>query len=239
MTPCQHTFFPCSQPDYELCSKCGTFHSTKALIPEEIYSKDYWSEKWKHSTIDEQQYNVDVHTEFGVTKNQFTLNRIVSDKNAVLELGCAPGILLRRLREDVGFTRVVGVDTDAGYEADIRRIGSHDGELLFGYFPEVMVHADSWTFSCIIGLDLFEHVPKPVEFLSECHRLLTTNGQLFMMLPIVSPDEPMDARFFHPVEHIYIYSQRHVSELLQAAGFSDITFDRWTKGHETVSAIKP
>lgn len=237
---CTHQCVPSTHADYEVCSQCGTFHSMAALPPEKLYiGSDYWSGGKGHSTIDEQVFNLDTFIPEGgkQTKNEFVRERIEPpDFNTVIELGCAPGILLKQLADM--FQVVIGVDADKAYEADIRRIsGLAKATILFGLFPRVTRSwRDSAFCSCIIGLDIFEHAPAPQAFLMECNRLLKPGGQLFLMTPLVSDDLP--ERIFEPKEHVFLHSELHMRQLLHATGFCDAVFDRWTPGHDTVSAWK-
>jgi 2-polyprenyl-3-methyl-5-hydroxy-6-metoxy-1,4-benzoquinol methylase len=236
---CQHKFGESSVPDYAVCEDCGTYFSLAALPPTLIYDKDYWSEKWNHGTIHDQRYNVDCHLEEGVSKNDFTISNIrIDDRESVLEIACAPGSLLTRLRE-IGFKEVVGIEVDPNYENDIREWG-HQGRLIFGYFPEITqdLREKDENYSLVIGLDILEHCFYGPEFIKECYRLLKSKGQLILMTPIISNQIEMTERFFHPIEHVYLYSEKYLTELLSEIGFTDITFDRWTIGHEMVSARK-
>lgn len=237
---CTHQYVDSAHADYQVCALCGTFHSMAALPPEKLYiGSDYWSEKWGHSSITDQVFNCDTFIPEGgkQTKNEFVRERIEPpDFNTVIELGCAPGILLKQLADM--FQVVIGVDADKAYEADIRRIsGLAKATILFGLFPRVTRSwRDSAFASCIVGLDIFEHAPAPQSFLMECNRLLKPGGQLFLMLPLASDDLP--DRLFEPREHCYIHSRVHMEQLLRATGFQDVLFDRWTPGHDTVEAWK-
>ncbi len=241
MTTCRHTFFPCDVPQYERCSICGTYHSLGALDPKEIYDKDYWSEKWGHGTIQDQNYNVEKHLENGVSKNEFVISLIWDrDRTAALEIACSPGSLLKRLHE-LDYLGVNGIEVDPAYEKEILEMAHYSNiGLEFGYFPEVTKGHEPGRNSLVLGLDIFEHAHDPEAFLAECHRLLKPNGQLLLMMPMVeiSGRRNLPDRFFHPIEHVYIHSQDHILRLLLDHGFTAIKFDRWTAGHETVTARK-
>lgn len=236
--PCAHQFTPSRQySQYEVCSHCGTYHSTANVDPMSIYGSEYWSGKL-HSTIEEQVYNVDVHTENGVTKNQFILDVILTPgRDAALEIGCAPGSLLKRLREDAGFERVIGVDVDPAYEADIRRIGGHEGPLIWGLFPDATKVLRPDCMDLIVGCDVFEHSPEPEAFLAECSRLLKPGGQLILMVPLVALGGDLPERFFDPAEHVYLHSVGNMAVMARDAGFIDL-FSSWTAGHDVLEATK-
>lgn len=237
---CTHQYIPSAHASYEVCEVCGTFHSLAAEDPQKLYvGSEYWSGKNGHSSIDDQVYNLDVYVPEGgtQTKNEFVRERLAPpDWNTVIELGCAPGILLKQLADM--FAVVIGVDADKAYEADIRRIAcSAKGTIIWGLFPRATRSwRDSAFCSCIVGLDIFEHAPAPQAFLMECYRLLKPGGQLFLMTPLASAELP--ERLFEPREHVFIHSKAHMEQLLKATGFRDTVFDCWTPGHDTVSAWK-
>lgn len=230
---CPHPFRPSDIKDYEQCPQCGTYHSLTAPDPKAVYSKDYWDGTIR-STLRDQDYNISKHLERGRTKSEFLFNLIwTQDRSAALDIGCAPGTLLRMLKQDAGFERVVGVDVDRSCEEVIRDIGQHQGELRFGFFPDVFSKRKLESFSLIMAVDVFEHVPEPGLFLKACHRLLKPDGQLLMMMPLLDLELPK--RFFDPIEHVFIHSKEHMFELCSETGF-DPKFDQWTIGHDAVSA---
>lgn len=236
--PCVHSFVASKHPDYERCQRCGTHHSTLTIDRGAIYRDSYWSAKHEHSTLSEQVYNVSVHKENGATKNEFVLARLnPPDFELVIEIGCAPGALLGELSKR--FNYVTGLEVDEGYEKDIRLIWNPSTEsvmsLIFGMFPESSNMLIDESASCIIGLDIIEHADDPVPFLAECHRLLKSSGQLLLMTPFAQ--DTMPDRTFHP-EHVWLFSQDHLDELLLSQGFGHRKYDAWCPGHETVSAIK-
>lgn len=235
--PCSHQYEDCAQPLYERCQLCGTFHSQASAAPETIYGAGYW-DRPDHSSIRDQNYNVDVHREGGDTKNECVLRRIDGeDRSAALEIACAPGSLLRRLRNEAGFERVVGVEVDRAYEADIQAMSDGAAELLFGYFPAVTEDLPGGSFSLVVGLDIFEHAHEPARFVAECARLLKPGGQLILMLPLVGGgDCTLPERFFYSAEHVFLHSMLHMEMLLGWAGFEELRFSGWTAGHEVVSA---
>lgn len=234
---CTHTFILSNKQNYEVCTDCGTYHSLIAPPPEQIYSKDYWSEKHGHSSIEEQVFNVEEHTEDGISKNQFVQDRItVVDRSVALEIGCAPGCLLKRL-EVIGFEKVIGIEVDTAYSRSIVDNAGDNCDIHFGYFPAITKKwFDDKSFSLIIGLDIFEHSHEPEEFLRECHRLLKPNGQLLLMLPLRTTDESLPERFFDSIEHVFLHTDANLTLMLATVGFEDIEMDRWTAGHDMVSA---
>ena len=202
----------------------GTYKSTAYDKPENIYMDDYWSSNRAHSTIHQQVDNV-------IEKNRLVKQHIFDGGNkAVLEIACAPGILLGHLSSEY---RTVGIEVDPRYAEDIKSL-SNGSELHFGYFPEVTKEWEAGQFSNIIALDVIEHVEDGLGFLQECHRLLEKGGHCIIQAPIILEDGIMDERAFHYIEHIFIYSIEHISQLANEAGFDVINIDRYKPMHEQV-----
>lgn len=234
---CEHHYVASNHDGYLLCAFCKSYRSLKAVPPETLYGPDYWTHEAGHSTLKEQAYNLDEFIVNGSSKCQFVLDRIeVEDRSAALEIGCAPGRMLLLLRGIGRFQDVVGIEACPLYVEDIREIGCFGGGLLIGLFPEVTYGLDM-TFTYICALDVWEHSWQPEEFVRECYRLLDPGGQLFMMMPLNSPD--LEERFFAADEHVWIFSRGYTEGLLQEVGFEKIQFDHWTNGHDTVSARRP
>lgn len=180
-------------------------------------------------------YNLESHKENGRSKNDYIIEHLAVRTGAALEIGCAPGSLLRRLFL-AGFERVVGIETSPEWAHVIRAIGEHDDNLLFGYFPEVTRFEPAASFSLVVASDVFEHVPMPTAFLAECARLLEPWGQLLLIAPIIIDGQKPDARFFVGDEHVWLHSADNLAEMCWAAGFVDVELDRWCAGHESLSA---
>lgn len=233
---CLHVFVPSTQPLYDECVRCGTFHSISAPPSEEVYTSDYWTHEAGHSTLEEQVYNCDVLEIDGKTKNQFLLDRInVKDRLEALEIGCAPGSMLIRLKYDAGFEYVAGIEFSEALAKETSCRINHQFPVLGARFPGALSHISRPAFDLILASDTFEHSHEPQAFLAECARLLKPGGQLLMMLPLATM-ELLGTRFFEPTEHVYIHEPSNLATMLYDAEFDQIAFDRWTLGHDTVSA---
>ena len=235
MTICNHIFKPSEIDHYEQCEICGSYHSMASDM--KIYSDGYWEHDKGHSTIEEQIYNVDEISINGFTKNGLVLKycsqrRITSD-SSVLEIACAPGILLYRLR--TYFAAVDGIEVDPANKEKILKIAGDNAHLSFGYFPEI---SQGWKvkYDAIIALDVFEHVEDGPAFINECYRLLKPGGFLMLMLPVDFEDCKVPDRMFAHEEHNWIYSDKAIKGLL--SGFDEIVFDKWAEGHDLIVSYK-
>lgn len=239
MSVCNHKWEESTKHEgYNLCLRCSTCKLIDPPDPAAIYTADYWSEERGHSSIDDQVYNIDTHEENGITKAQALLKHISGANRAcALEIGCAPGIFLKRLRDDARYTVVHGIDVPAEWECDIRRISGYDAILHFGLFPKCTADHPGNKFDLIVAMDVFEHSPVPGPFLLECFRLLKLGGQLLMMAPLITGAYPIPERMFCP-EHIWLHSIDNLAAMLGDVGFHSTVFDSWCPGHEIVSAIR-
>jgi len=181
----------------------GSYKSLEFDSPSDIYFDNYWSSNRKHSTINEQVSNV-------IEKNELVKSKIIDiEPKCILEIACAPGILLGDLSLNY---KTFGIEIDDRYKDEIKAY-SKDSNLLFGFFPEVTKGMDSEKFSNIIALDVIEHVEDGDSFIKECSRLLVDEGRLIIQAPIILEDGIMVDNMFHYIEHIWIYSIKHLTEI--------------------------
>jgi 2-polyprenyl-3-methyl-5-hydroxy-6-metoxy-1,4-benzoquinol methylase len=202
----------------------GSYKSNHFKKPEDIYLDEYWSSKQNHSTIHEQVNNVR-------EKNELVKAALTQiEPKTILEIACAPGILLGELSETF---QTHGIEVDKRYRHDIQSL-CQSSELYFGMFPEVSKDFESGIFSNIIALDVFEHVEDGIGFLKECERLLCDGGRLIIQAPIMFEPDVMDEKQFHETEHIWIYDLDHIINLAKEAGLKVLDMTQWKLGHEQI-----
>jgi 2-polyprenyl-3-methyl-5-hydroxy-6-metoxy-1,4-benzoquinol methylase len=202
----------------------GSYKSNHFKDPKEIYTDEYWSAKQNHSTIHEQVFNV-------TEKNELVKEALTQiEPKTILEIACAPGILLGELSETF---QTHGIEVDERYRHDIQSL-CQSSELYFGMFPEVSKDFESGIFSNIIALDVFEHVEDGMAFLKECHRLLCEGGRLIIQAPIMFEPDVMDEKQFHETEHIWIYSLDHILTMAGRCGLLLVEYSQWKLGHEQI-----
>lgn len=206
----------------------GSYKSNHFAKPEDIYYNDYWSPNMNHSTIYQQVGNV-------VEKNVLVKNALTHiEPKKVLEIACAPGILLGDLSAEFKCT---GIEIDERYRHDIQSL-AQSADLHFGFFPEITGNWESEQFSNIIALDVIEHIEDGKGFLEECNRLLVNGGRLIIQAPMILEDGLFEESSFHEVEHIWIYDINHMKQMLIEAGFIIISVDRYKVGHEQIVVEK-
>lgn len=231
----KHCLQPSARPDYAECHFCGSLFRTDAFDHEAVYGGDYWNQPGR-STLAEQVFNVaEFKNAAGETKIDAVLKHVPYGKR-VLEIGCAPGVMLKHLY--LQFEGVYGIEYDERYRDEIADIsGLNPNWVDFGSFPEIEKDSRDELYDCIIGMDILEHSDDGPAFMAEVHRLLKPGGTGVFMSPLLYDDgEPLPEGMYC-AEHRAIYTQKFVTEWMGEV-FADVTFDRWCSGHELFIVTK-
>lgn len=137
-------------------------------------------------------------------------------KGTVLDVGCATGALLQRLREQ-GWT-VSGVELcspSAKYAREVRGLNVLNTTLESARFPDS-------SFDVVLASHLIEHLNDPRSFVRESHRILRDGGYLFITTP---NSDGFQARLFGSrwrsaiFDHLYLFSKKTLTRLLEQEGF--------------------
>ena len=141
-----------------------------------------------------------------------------------LDVGCATGYMINKISQDSDW-EVYGVELSknpAMFVRDVLKIKN-------------IIHGDIFTanydsnfFDCINVSDVLEHVPNPVEFLNECHRILKPNGFIFLNVPNGFNDSRGLIQYYnknheagcHASGHIYFFQQPTLQYLFKTTGFN-------------------
>lgn len=222
-----HQFIDSEQhPDYEACTICGSFHSKSPVDPNILYQDEYWSEKWGHSTPDDQCNNLTESESCGISKLDKVISLVPKGRN-ILEIGCFPGLIMGRLLE-LGYN-CVGIEPCPEYNS---YIGNRAKEALIqnGYFPQCTTAYTTAMFDTVLAIDIVEHIEDYKSFIKEVWRLLVPGGVFIMMSPIIYNGEYRDRDFF-PQEHLWLFQYEYINWYLKTV-FRSVKFDRWQTGHE-------
>lgn len=139
-----------------------------------------------------------------------------------LDVGFGNGSLLFTA-EEFGF-RPVGVDLRKANVEALRRLG---------YEAHCMDLADlvpSERFSVVSMADVLEHMPYPKAGVQAAHRLLKSNGILFLSMPNVDNMvwRLLDANKVNPywgeIEHYHNFSRKRLYALLETHGFRAVKY---------------
>lgn len=135
----------------------------------------------------------------------------VAPGSNVLELGCAPGSLAYLMNLS-GF-RTTGIEMGREVVAFVREQFGVD--VLEG--PVEKTDLDP-TFDAVVMIDVLEHLPLPLTTLGRCAELLTDTGVLILQTPCHRGESP-DWSMLIPDEHLFLYTEQSVGQLLGEAGF--------------------
>src|SRR5262245_54397141 len=146
----------------------------------------------------------------------------------VLDVGCGTGELLRRLGQSYPGATLAGIDPVPQMLAVAKGKLSGRGDLRVGY-ADALPWADA-SFDVVVSCNMFHYITHPVEALREMGRLLKPGGKL-----VVTDwcDDYLACRvcniYLRVTNRAYYktYRQAECSSVLQAAGYDDITIDRY------------
>ena len=210
-------------PDYRRCAHCGTgvvsvmppgAHFTVQNDERDFYGKSYWLEHQKTRGLP------DVVERARTDPSErclFWLERLlenVSPPGRALEIGCGHGAFVALLRE-LGFD-AIGVDL-SGWVVEFAR-KTFGVSVLQGTLETLDLEPG---FTCVAAFDVLEHLVDPLETMRRCRRLLAPNGVVLLQTPCYR-GEDHDWPMFQKDEHIYLFTEASVRDLLKGAGFNDI-----------------
>jgi SAM-dependent methyltransferase len=148
---------------------------------------------------------------------------IAAGRPRILDVGCATGALLAKLRERGWLCKGVEISPSAGYARRERNLDVSVLPLEENSFPP-------GSFEVVLASHLIEHLNRPAGFVREVYRILVPGGRLFITTPNISG---LQAKIFGGAwrsaifDHLYLFSVRTLSLLLKEAGFSVELVTTW------------
>ena len=192
------------------CLECGVRRRKPGIVDE--YEQDY------HEPYIEQGNSIHPHQLSHFADLMMARLRQFYDKDArLLDVGCSTARVLR-LATTMGFVPT-GLDYSKWAADYCRDLGfeTRHGSLI-GQWHE------SEVFEIIHCCHTIEHVPDPIAYVMEMHRLLKTGGQLMMAFPNYSsfPRWVLRERWgaWCLDSHLWQFTASQMCSLLEAQGFS-------------------
>ncbi len=148
---------------------------------------------------------------------------LVNHSSKVLEVGCSTGHFLYTVKEHV--KEVVGIELDKSHAKFAREncnLNVYDRPI-----NETSI-SDNY-FDVIFMFQVLEHIPNPIEFLSEYKKYLKPNGIIYIEVPNINDsllsiyDIPSYQKFYFRHPHVYYYSELTLQKILEKAGFNGTT----------------
>ena len=156
----------------------------------------------------------------GLDRERERSRRLYLDRlrpGTVLEVGCGAGQRLARLR-DCGW-QVQGQEIDP----EAARVARETFGLEVHVGLLAAAELGAARFDAVAMNHVIEHVPEPVQLLTECRRLLKPGGTLVVVTP--NTDSFLHARFgrcwrgLEPPRHLHLFSPRTLGKIARRAGF--------------------
>jgi len=216
----------CEGFNYVRCTHCGLVQINPQPVKADVMQrygdgsgKDYFSYELQNEApflqlqiLAFQDSNFDA-----LEKDLFRLSK---EKNTepphILDIGCATGALLARLRGRGWRVTGVEISPSAEYAQKERGLDIKTVPLEENHFP-------SSHFDVIHASHLIEHLNDPRSFLNEVYRILKPDGRIFITTPNIAG---FQARLFGSrwrsaiFDHLYLFSVRTLKEILAGSGFA-------------------
>lgn len=190
------------------CNRCGLVYvssrdSEQQWIDAEVW--DYYLEqlKWKKANFCDRLKRIGTYRAPG----------------KILEIGCYVGSFLDVAGKKGWEAHGVEPAHAAGqYAKDV-----HGIDVFSGYLTEAAYPRD--TFDVVVMLEVIEHLPSPLKELREIHRILKSDGLLFMETPNIDnfAYKILKRRWRQFIPgHNFFFSPVTIAELLSKAGFKTL-----------------
>ncbi len=200
--------------DVVVCEECGMGFADR-LPPQAVFDAYYRDlSKYEDRAASRHQSPV-VEPQF--RDIAATIEHFIPSPNArILEIGCASGGLLKAL-QDLGFSRVAGVDPSPGCVHTARTVFGIPATTasLFALPPL----EEPYDFLILTGV--LEHIRDLDKAVEQFHRLLQPAGRIYLEVPdasryVASLDAPFQE---FSLEHINFFSTKSLTNLMQSRGF--------------------
>ena len=229
---------------YSVCGSCQTlitrfpYTATQFLVQndtQDFYGRDYW---FSHQETDLEQPGILTRSRTDLAERAIHWLRAVLKyklpPGRVVELGSAHGGLVALLQY-AGF-EAAGLEMSpwvVGFARDTFGVPMYQGTL-------EQQQIDAASLDAIVLMDVLEHLPDPVGTMQKAASLLKPDGILVIQTPRFDPptayaemverDDPFLVQL-KTDEHLFLFSENSVTELLRRAGIGHVRFEPAIFGH--------
>jgi len=230
---------------YGICTTCGCYVNRRPPLREElktIYSNDcYWGavarmRGWPPLNTRAALYRSDGRLDHWL----HLIEKYSPLQTTVIEVGCAPGVLLSELQRRG--RRCIGVEAEEKVARWVR--ANMNLDVRAAIFPDPDISLPNCDL--FLAFDVLEHVPSPDNFMREAAYLLNPGGVAIVQTPIdrydVEPPLGKDVPVvFDDIEHLFIFVDKSMQELGARNGLDVVSINEkpWRIGHELCIYKKP
>lgn len=227
-------------PDYGVCAECGCYVNRYPPVDlKKLYSSRlYWHVMQKCYGYPPIEQRAELYKKDGRLDYWLQLiRRYGRPTGTVIEIGCAPGVLLAELQTK-GY-QCIGVEPDEKTADWIKQNMKIDVKT--GLFPEIEL-PDCDLF---LAFDVIEHSPYPNQFMQAVARLLNPGGIAIIQTPIerYGYEPPFGKAFesaFKELEHLFLFTDRSMEMLAKLSGLEIVASnERLWLHHEICIFRKP
>jgi 2-polyprenyl-3-methyl-5-hydroxy-6-metoxy-1,4-benzoquinol methylase len=145
-------------------------------------------------------------------------------KNRLLDIGCATGALLEKLRGRGWNVSGIEISTpQAEYARQYKKLDIIN-------VPLEKAELESESFHVVLASHLIEHLNNPALFVREVHRILRPDGYFLVTTPNISgfQSKLMKNRWRSAIfDHLYLFSKKNLIHLLKNEGFFVESVSTW------------
>jgi len=156
-------------------------------------------------------------------QTKYEVMYLENTKGKLLDIGCGSGTFIDFMNKYGWETTGIDFDDKAIEAARAKNLNVKLGTLVEQNFSND--YFDAITLAHVI-----EHVYDPIELLTECYRILKTNGKIVIAIP---NSESLGHKYFkknwrglEPPRHIHVFSPKSLIHIVKLSGFKK--FDSFT-----------
>ncbi|MDR0532466.1 MAG: class I SAM-dependent methyltransferase [Verrucomicrobiales bacterium] len=211
-----------SGKDYTIvqCRQCGLVYVNPRLSQEAVldtYRDPSYFQRGNNQFTGYSDYASDRHLHVLFFQEQLAKLENHVPKGKILDIGCAFGYLLEEARERGWETQGIELSGQAiAYARNELNLNIHNVPLREVKFAD-------GTFNAVVMNDVIEHYGQPKAEAREVHRVLAAGGAFMLHTPNFASwwRFLMRRQWVHmkPEEHLYYFSPRTITKLLEDCGF--------------------
>jgi len=153
----------------------------------------------------------------------------ITNNIEILEVGCANGLFLKRLKKN-GLIKIKGVEpSKKAYLVTDDQVKPH---VINDFFKDDTFKEESFDVAC--SFQVFDHILEPNDFLNKIHKYLKPGGfflQVHHNVNSLLPTLLGSKASTFDVEHIHLWSPKTMKLILEKNGFEIVKIKNITTGY--------